>query len=186
MKYEPKTFDIPELKGISVQSIDEHLKLYQGYVKHVNHIREELEKVNDAYARSEMMRRLGFEFGGMRNHEYYFAQFEGGFKPLTNNSLQKMLEAQFGSTDKFIEQFKILATTRGVGWAMLYIDRSTNQLVTAWVDEQHFGHLADLDIVLGIDMWEHSYMLDYPPSEKGKYIDAFFENLNWEVVASRI
>ncbi len=186
MTYEAKTFDIPELEGISKQSIEEHLKLYQGYVKNVNHIRNELENVNDQYARSEMMRRLGFEFGGMRNHEYYFSQFEGGYVELPEGTLKTMLEEQWGSVEKFIEHFRTLASTRGVGWAMLYIDRQSNQLVTAWVDEQHFGQLTDLDIVLGIDMWEHSYMLDYPPSEKGKYIDAFFKNVNWETVASRI
>lgn len=186
MTYETKTFNIPPLKGISQQSIDEHLKLYAGYVKNVNHIRSELDNVNDSYAKSEMMRRLGFEFGGMRNHEYYFEQFEGGAKPLTTGNLQEKIVEQWGSVEAFLEHFKTLASTRGVGWAMLYIDNQEDQLVTAWVDEQHYGQLADLDIVLGIDMWEHSYMLDYPPSEKAKYIDAFFENLNWEVVAKRV
>ena len=186
MTYETKTFNIGELKGISQQSIDEHLKLYAGYVKNVNHIRTELNNVNDAYARSEMMRRLGFEFGGMRNHEYYFEQFEGGAKPLPSGELQEKIEKQWGSVDAFLEHFKTLASTRGVGWAMLYLDRREGQLVTAWVDEQHYGQLADLDIILGIDMWEHSYMLDYPPSEKTKYVDAFFQNLNWEVVAARV
>lgn len=186
MTYEAKQFNIPELKGISAKSIEEHLKLYAGYVKHVNHIRTELQNVSDTYAQSEMMRRLGFEFGGMRNHEYYFEQFEGSATSLPDGALKSMIEAQWGSVDKFIEHFKSVATTRGVGWAMLYLDQKTNQLVTAWVDEQHFGQLADLDIVLGLDMWEHSYMLDYPPSEKTKYIDAFFANLNWETVAKRV
>ncbi len=76
--------------------------------------------------------------------------------------------------------------TRGVGWAMLYLDRQNNQLTLTWVDEQHLGQLADLDIVLALDMWEHSYMLDYPPSQKKSYVDAFFANLNREVVAARI
>ncbi len=186
MQYEAKKFNIPTLTGISKQSIDEHIKLYEGYVKHVNHIREEMDKVNDDYARSEMMRRLGFEFGGMRNHEYYFEQLEIGPSSLPDGKLKSLIEAQWGSPEKFIEHLKVLATTRGVGWVMLYIDRQNGQLVTAWVDEQHFGQLADLDIVLGLDMWEHSYMLDYPPSEKVKYVDAFFRNLNWETVAKRV
>lgn len=185
--YEAKTFDIPELAGISRRSIEEHLKLYQGYVKHVNHIRSELDKVNDDYARAEMMRRLGFEFGGMRNHESYFEQFEGGAAELPEGKLKSLLEAGWGSVEHFIEHFKKLATgTRGVGWAMLYIDRQTDGLVTAWVDEQHSGQLAELDIVLGIDMWEHSYLLDYVPGEKSKYVDACFQNLNWDTVAKRV
>lgn len=73
-----------------------------------------------------------------------------------------------------------------VGWAMLYHDPHTDQLVQTWVDEQHLGQLADLDIVLALDMWEHSYMRDYVPSKKKEYVEAFFRNLNWEVVASRV
>jgi len=186
MQYEAKKFNIPELIGISRRSIEEHLKLYEGYVKHVNHIRKEMNEVKDDYARSEMTRRLGFEFGGMRNHEYYFEQFEIGPSPLKDSKLKSLIEAGWDSQEKFVEHFKKLALTRGVGWAMLYIDRKNSQLISAWVDEQHFGQLADLDIVLGLDMWEHSYMLDYPPSEKVKYIDSFFQNLNWDTIAKRV
>jgi len=184
--YEAKIFNIPKLEGISEKTIEEHYKLYQGYVKNVNHIRTELENVNDDYAKSEMQRRLGFEFGGMRNHEYYFEQFEGGVHDIPEGPLKDLIESTWGSFDEFVVHFKKLASTRGIGWAMLYIDKKTNQLVSTWVDEQHFGQLADLDIVLGIDMWEHSYMLDYVPGEKGMYIDAVLNNLNWEVVAKRV
>lgn len=186
MTYEAKKFNVPELAGISKQTIDEHIKLYEGYVKNTNHILSELDKVSDPYAQSEMRRRLGFEFGGMKNHERYFTQFEGGAKALPEGKLKEMLVASFGSVEAFVEAFKKIAATRGVGWAMLYYDHETDGLVTTWIDEQHLGQLATLEIVLGLDMWEHSYMLDYPPSEKAKYIDAFFENLNWEVVANRI
>jgi len=191
MTYEPKTFDIPELDGISKQTIDEHVKLYQGYVKHVNLIHERMEALDaeneeDVYAVAEIRRRLGFEFGGMRNHEYYFHQFEGGFRALPDSPLKSKIETQWGSVDEWTERFTKIAGTRGVGWAMLYHDPQTGGLMQTWVDEQHLGQLADLDIVLGIDMWEHSYMLDYPPSEKKKYIEAFFKNVNWETVASRI
>ncbi|MEY3784396.1 MAG: hypothetical protein RLZZ230_718, partial [Candidatus Parcubacteria bacterium] len=79
MKYEPITFTLPELDGISTDTITNHLGLYQGYVKHVNLIQEKItaynsDAENNAFAIAEMQRRLGFEFGGMRNHEYYFAQ----------------------------------------------------------------------------------------------------------------
>lgn len=191
MKYEPLTFDIPELAGISTDTITGHLGLYEGYVKHVNIIREKIDAFsndpdNNAYAIAEMQRRLGFEFGGMRNHEYYFSQFEGGAKSLPDSPLQQKLEAQWGSVDAWLDRFKKIALTRGVGWAMLYHDPHTDQLVQTWVDEQHIGQLADLDIILALDMWEHSYMRDYPASEKATYVDAFFKNLNWEVVANRL
>jgi len=184
--YETKTFSIPVMEGISERTIQEHLGLYAGYVKHVNHIHAELANVNDAYAKAEMQRRLGFEFGGMRNHEYYFSQFEGGTKEIPEGTFKEMVETQFGSTETFIEHVRGIAMTRGVGWSMTYVDRQTNKLVSTWVDEQQLGQLADLDIVLALDMWEHSYMLDYAPSEKKQYVDAFFQNINWEVVANRI
>lgn len=186
MHYEAKTFDIPELEGISKETINSHLGLYAGYVKHVNIIREEMASVNNPYAASEMQRRLGFEFGGMKNHEYYFTQFEGGYQELPDGKLKTMIEKQFDSQVAFIDRIKAIAGTRGVGWAMCYIDRPENMLVLTWVDEQHLGQLADVDVVLALDMWEHSYMRDYLPSEKGGYIDAFFKNLNWEVVSARV
>jgi len=68
----------------------------------------------------------------------------------------------------------------------LYHDPNTDQLVQTWVDEQHSGQLADVDIVLALDMWEHSYMRDYNAVDKGQYVEAFFNNLNWEVVAGRL
>lgn len=191
MHYTPKTFNIPELDGISRATIEEHIGLYNGYVKHANLIREKIaayssDPDNNTYAIGEMQRRYGFEFGGMRNHEYYFTQFEGGAKPLPAGKLMDMMLSQWGSVEAWQERFMKIAMTRGVGWAMLYIDHSTNQLVETWVDEQHLGQLADLDIVLALDMWEHSYMLDVPPSRKKEYVDAFFRNLNWEVVAARV
>lgn len=191
MKYEPLTFIIPELEGISNDTIENHLGLYQGYVKHVNLIQDKItaynnDLENNAFAIAEMQRRLGFEFGGMRNHEYYFAQLEGGYTELPDSTLKSKIQNQWGSVDNWLQRFRQIAMTRGVGWVMLYYDPHTDQLVQTWVDEQHIGQLADLDIVLALDMWEHSYMRDYVSGEKGKYIDAFFANLNWEVVAGRL
>jgi Fe-Mn family superoxide dismutase len=192
MTYETKTFDIGTLEGISERTIKEHLGLYAGYVKHVNLIHEKIAELKEdseknAYALAEVQRRLGFEFGGMKNHEYYFSQFEGGAKEIQEDSeLYKSAVYLWGSWDSFLAQFRATAMTRGIGWAMVYLDRSAQRLVMTWVDEQHIGQLADVDIILALDMWEHSYMLDYAPSEKKQYVDAFFKNLNWEVVAKRI
>jgi len=191
MHYTPLSFEIGTLDGISSETIEEHIGLYNGYVKHVNLIAEKIaaynhDPENNSYAISEMQRRLGFEFGGMRNHEYYFTQLEGGAKALPEGKLRELIERQWGSVESWKARFEKIAMTRGVGWAMLYHDPHTDQLVQTWVDEQHIGQLADLDIVLALDMWEHSYMRDYVPSKKKEYIDAFFRNLNWEVVASRV
>ncbi len=189
--YETKTFEIGVLEGISVKTIEEHLKLYAGYVKHVNVIHEKIAEMKgdaekNAYALAEVQRRLGFEFGGMKNHEAYFSQLEGGAKDVPAGKFDDMVKAQWGSFEAFLAQAKATALTRGIGWMMVYVDATTQRLVMSWVDEQHIGQLPDVKIVLALDMWEHSYMLDYVPSQKKDYVEAFFKNLNWEVVANRV
>lgn len=191
MKYDAMTFEIPELEGISKATMDNHLGLYQGYVKHVNLIQSKIEAFsldleNNAFAIAEMQRRLGFEFCGMRNHEYYFSQFEGGAASLPDSRLKDKLAFQWGSVEAWQSHFTQVAKARGVGWGMMYHDPKTDQLLQTWVDEQHIGQLVDVDIILALDMWEHSYLMDYPSADKGKYVDAFFKNLNWEVVANRL
>lgn len=185
--YTEQTFNIPELKGISKKTIEGHIKLYAGYVKHANLIGEKIAEYNqdhekNAFAEAELQRRFSFEFNGMRNHEYYFRALEGGAKPLSDGPLKAAIEKQFGSYDAWMKKFMEVATTRGIGWAMLYWDNHTKQLTHAWVDEQHLGQLNGLPLVLGLDMWEHAFLLDYIPSEKKKYAEAYFENLNWQVI----
>ena len=183
-----KTFQIVELIGISPKSIEEHLKLYKGYVNNsnlvLNKIKEyEKDSEENAYVLGELHRRFAFEFGGMRNHEYYFSSLSGGPKSLKEDSkLLEDIKNEWVTFESFIEKFKNLALTRGIGWAMLYYDKESNKLFTEWVDEQHIGHLVGLSPVLALDMWEHAYYLDYIPAEKKKYVEAFFANLNWEVI----
>ncbi len=188
---EPKTFQIPELKGISAKTIEEHLKLYQGYVTHTNLV---LAKINELSNDSEgnigiisgLQRRFGFEYNGMRNHEVYFDSFSGGSNSLQEDSdLKKMISSEWGSFEKWLTLFKSIATIRGVGWAMLYYDRQEKRLFNAWVDEQHFGQLQNCTLVLALDMWEHSYVADYLPSGKKQYVEDYFASVNWSVVEKR-
>lgn len=187
-KFKELKFNIGALKGISTKNIEEHLKLYAGYVKFTNLIWEKITEYmadpeKNAYVIGELQRRFGFEFNGMRNHEYYFKSLEKGTKPLPENSqFKKALEKQGLTFDTWIAMFKSLAMTRGIGWAVLYWDRETKQFITTWVDEQHIGQLNGCEMILALDMWEHAYIYDYPTSEKKKYVEAFFENLNWEVI----
>ena len=174
-EYNEKKFNIPDLKGISRKNIEEHLKLYSGYVKNTNLILQKIEEFGQ--------HRFSFEWNGMRNHEYYFHSLENGHKELSENSeLKKEIAKEFGGFDDWLTRFKSVALTRGVGWAMLYYDSQEKKLLNVWVDEQHLGHLNSCHYIVGIDMWEHAYVYDYPTSEKKKYVEAFFENLNWEVI----
>ncbi|MBX4181345.1 Fe-Mn family superoxide dismutase [Candidatus Parcubacteria bacterium] len=192
-QFEEKQFNIPDLKGISNQTVEEHLKLYTGYVKNANLILAKVDEYSEdasplvgageehAYALSEIQRRFGFEFDGLRNHEYYFAHLENGSTPLTASSpLHKAIEEGWGTYDRWFARFKKMAMTRGVGWAVLYYDKHTDQLLNSWIDEQHLGHLTGLSPILMLDMWEHSFVADYQPSGKKQYVEDFFTNLNWQ------
>lgn len=190
--YEPKSFSIPELKGISSKTIEEHIALYQGYVKHTNLIINRIAEYSAdtekyTYELGELQRRFSFEYNGMKNHEYYFEQIENGPVPLDYNSLlATKINESFGSFENFIIRMKTIAMTRGIGWAILYRDLQTDQLVTAWVDEQHLGQLNSAQFIFGIDMWEHSYVTDYHPSGKKQYVEDYFANVNWYHVVKRM
>jgi superoxide dismutase, Fe-Mn family len=190
-QFTAQTFSIPELKGISALNIEEHLKLYAGYVKHANLILEKVAELKadaekNAYALGEVNRRFGFEYNGMRNHEVYFSSLSGGARPLEEGELKKLISETWGSFDAWLAEFKAIALTRGIGWAMLYYDRADGRLLNAWIDEQHLGQLQDCALILALDMWEHSYVADYQPSGKKKYIEDFFTNLNWSVIEQNI
>jgi len=167
--FEEKRFDIPNLEGISKKTIEEHLKLYAGYVKNANTLIS-----GEGYDR-----RFPFEFNGMRNHEIYFSHFVGGPQPLQKDG--EFIKAGFD-----LEKFKELALTRGVGWAMVSYDPDSKQLIQSWVDEQHLGQLSQCIPLLALDMWEHSYLFDYTPADKKKYIEVFFANLNWKTVEDNL
>lgn len=187
--YEARKFNLPKLDSISEKSVEEHLALYQGYVKNFNTISAKLveyakDTEGNAHALSELIRRKSFEFDGMRLHEYYFEQFEGGPKALeTNSSLTKEFEKEYKSY--FSEYFKAIGSMRGPGWAILYWDPVAKEFQAGFAGEQHQGHFVTLPIILALDVWEHAFLLDYGALGKGKYIDAFFKNLNWGVVEKR-
>lgn len=191
--YEPKKFDLPNLDGLSEKQITAHIGLYEGYVKHVNHLREQIhdlqsiDKEKYAYAVMELRRRLGFEFNGMRMHEYYFSQFEGGSAEAKNDSaLAGAVSKKYGSWGGFIDHFTTIGMTRGIGWTVLYQDPEASTVHTAWIADHELGQLGGLPVILAMDMWEHAFMVDYLPSEKKGYIEAFLKNTNWSTVEGRM
>ena len=190
MQYEPRTFNIPALDGISKESVDAHLGLYQGYVKNFNAISAQLpeyakESEKHAHALSELIRRRSFEFGGMRLHEYYFEQFEGGAQPMGDGPLKQALEKDYMKAEHIEPYLKAIGNMRGPGWAILYWDPVAKQFLAGFSGEQHQGHFVTLPIVIALDVWEHAYLLDHGAAGKGAYIDAFFNNVNWSVAEKR-
>jgi Fe-Mn family superoxide dismutase len=193
-KFEEKKFNVPALKGISAKTTEEHLKLYSGYVKNANSILEKIPEYRkyaeaDAFAPyvvGELMRRFSFEYNGMRNHEVYFSSFEGGPHPLKDGALKDMIRETWGSLDACIADLKSLALTRGIGWAVLWYDPRDARLLASWVDEQHLGELNGCIMLLGLDMWEHSFVADYQPSGKKQYVEDFFANLNWDAIEANL
>jgi Fe-Mn family superoxide dismutase len=185
--FQEQKFNIGPLKGISQKTIDEHLKLYAGYVKNANAVVERISELskdydNNSYLIGELFRRFSFEYNGMRNHEVYFDSISEDARQIsTESELRKEIEKMV-PFDIWLGGFKKLALTRGVGWAILWWDRRDERLLASWVDEQHFGQLSDCVPILALDMWEHSYVADYQPFGKKQYIDDFFENLNWEKI----
>jgi len=189
--YEPKTFTIPTIEGISAESIQQHIGLYQGYVKNfmgmctlIGDLMQDSAK--NAHALSELQRRLSFEFDGMRLHEYYFEQLEGGSRALNpEGALAQKIASQYGSSEAIGALLKNVASMRGPGWAILYYDPKPQVLQLAFVGEQHQGHFVGLPVLLALDVWEHAYILDHGALGRGAYIDAFLKALDWNVVENR-
>lgn len=193
MSYTVRTFDLPSLKGLSPEQISVHLALYEGYVKHTNLILDTIKELRaqdpekHAFVINELRRRLGFEFDGMRMHEYYFEQLEGGATVASGEgNLRKAATEKYGSWDGLIAHIKEVAGTRGIGWVVVYFDKVAGEMHTAFVNDHELGQLAGLSVLLAVDLWEHAYMVDYLPAEKKTYVEAFLDNLNWEVVERRL
>ena len=191
MQYEEKKFNLPEMEGLSKESIDAHLGLYAGYVKNFNQISAlmpeyagDMEKHGLALA--ELIRRRSFEFDGMRLHELYFSQWEGGAKAIDQSSpLGAALAKDYKEAEHVVPFLKAIAMMRGPGWAILYWDPVAGQFLAGFAGEQHQGHFATLPIILALDVWEHAFLADYGAAGKAKYIEAFFKNLNWDVMNER-
>jgi len=178
------------MKGFSETLLKNHFTLYQGYVTNINKIIDLLAtmlkegKVGiPEYA--ELKRRVGFEFNGMRLHEYYFENLGGKGALDKSGKLAKKLAEDFGSYEVWERDFKGTGTMRGIGWAILYQDNVTGKLVNQWINEHETGHLAGCIPILVMDVFEHAFITDYG-LKRADYIEAFFQNINWGVVESRL
>lgn len=191
MGYEAKNFEqLLGTEGFSDQLLKNHFTLYQGYVTNTNKLVDaqglllkEGKTGTPEYA--ELKRRFGWEFNGMRLHEYYFGNMvRGGSKPDKESRLFRKITEDFGTYENWEKDFKAVGTMRGIGWAILYYDLEAGRLFNVWVNEHDGGHLAGASRLLIMDVFEHAFMIDYG-LKRADYIEAFFRAIDWGAVNDR-
>jgi len=189
-KIKVKTFSqkIFQMKGISKKTIEEHLKLYQGYVNKYNEIQEKLAALSeDDYGKAnqvfstirELKTELSFAWGGVVNHEIYFGHLGGkGGKPSFN--LLKQIERDFGSFEAYKKDLKATGMAAR-GWVWTAWNEKEGRLFNYLGDSQNTYAVWHAKPILALDTYEHAYFIDYGVN-RASYIDAFFDNLDWEVI----
>lgn len=177
------------MEGFSDTLLKNHFTLYQGYVTQTNRLIEILDRMlkegkvgSPEYA--ELKRRFGWEFNGMRLHEYYFENLGGKEGIDKSGKLFKKISEEFGSYEIWEKDFKATGMMRGIGWAVLYQDSVSGRLFNFWINEHEGGHPSGCNPLLILDVFEHAFMIDYG-LKRADYIEAFFKNINWKIVERR-
>jgi len=137
---------------------------------------------------AELTRRLGFEYNGMILHEYYFSNLRAGAQPRpgSTSAVAQALSESFGSVEDWRKDFQAIGGLRGVGWVLLCEDPMTRRFTNHWVSLHQNGVPAGFKPLLVMDVWEHAFMRDYKATERGRYLDAFFRNIDWHAVERRL
>lgn len=188
--YEAKDYSyLFGMPGFSDPLLKMHFQLYQGYVKNTNLLLgrfKELEQQNKdlTYDYGALKRRFGWEFDGMRLHELYFENLGGSESLDKSSALYQKISKDFGSFEAWKKNFVATGMIRGIGWVILYKDPRTGRLFNTWINEHDLGHLAGGTPLLVMDVFEHAYITQYG-LDRGKYIDAFFQNVHWQNVSKR-
>ena len=195
-KYNPKSFDLSGLTGISDKTLEMHFKLYEGYVTNTNTLTEKIGNIladgkvdqEEMPAYSELTRRLGFEYNGMVLHEYYFGNMkrQGGGDAARGSKFREAVERSFPSYDIWKTDFTGIGKMRGVGWAICYLDPAAKTISNHWITLHETGNVSGFVPLLVMDVWEHAYLLDYKPADRPKYIEAFLSNVDWDSVDNRM
>jgi Fe-Mn family superoxide dismutase len=185
--YEPRDFEnLLYIGHLSRELMKDHLSLYRGYVNNTDKLLQELdlfskEDIDETPEYAELKRRLGWEFNGMRLHEYYFSNMiKGGSILDRNTNLFKKITQNFGSYDNWEKDFKATGMMRGIGWVILIFDPLSGRLFNTWIDEHNSGHFTGCYPILVLDVFEHAYLLDYG-IKKSDYIDTFFKIIKWTI-----
>ena len=187
---QPKQFNksIYTMKGISKKTVEDHLKLYIGYVNKYNEITEKLQalteddytKANQVFSTLRSLKtELSFAWGGIINHEIYFNHF-GGSGGTASGTLLKQIEKDFGSFDTYKKDMKASATSAR-GWVWTVWNLREQKLMNHIGDSQNTYALWDTIPLVALDTYEHAYFVDYGVN-RGQYVEAFFENMDWAIV----
>jgi Fe-Mn family superoxide dismutase len=191
--YRVQDFKISGLKGISDRTLEMHLKLYEGYVKNTNMINEHLPS---SLRRKKTLRPiLAIASSSVtwasstavwcctNTTSAICAQAEAERRRKVSSTPPRSASAVL-MPGKLI--LSVSGSMRGVGWAVLYQDPVTHNLSNHWIELHQQGVPPGFKPILVMDVWEHAFLLDYQPSERSKYIDAFFENVDWQVVEKQL
>jgi Fe-Mn family superoxide dismutase len=191
-KHQPRDlpFDAAKLKGLSEKLIKSHWENnYGGSVKALNTVELRLaallkEKDLPAYIYGDLKREELIRTGSVVLHEQYFANLGGNGK--ADGNAKKLIEQWFGNLENWEAEFKKIANALagGSGWTILAFNQHTKELHNYWASDH--AHNAPFSTpILVLDMYEHSYQMDYGAAA-GKYVDAFMQNVNWEEVNRRV
>ena len=174
-----------QMDGISAKTIEEHEKLYKGYVNKTNEIKGKLATVdlstaNQVYSDLRVLKlELTFAIGGVKNHEIYFDNLGGkGGQP--SGDLMSMIKRDFGSFDSWQKDLKATGISAR-GWAWLAYDHDDGKMFNYLGDAQNTFPIWNATPVVALDTYEHAYFIDYGVN-RAAYIDKFFVNLDWPAI----
>ena len=184
-EFELNKFEFNEdLPKMSKRMLDEHIKLYEGYIKKANEIILKIEEADKSEANAsysfigELKRQETFSVNGLKLHELYFGHLGGNGE--INGKIKLLIERDFGSIEAWKED--IVATGLSArGWAILAFDYRTDSLHNYGSDAHNIGAVWGAIPLLALDVYEHAYFIDYGIARKD-YIEAFFKNINWDYV----
>lgn len=176
------------LNGLSMKLIESHYENnYGGALRRLNAITEKLESLDFASTPGYMINGLKREelvaLNSTLLHELYFASLGGDGKP--TNALAEVLARDFGSVDRWRDEFVAMgnALGGGSGWVLLIYVPRDRRLVNQYAAE-HTQAVAGGIPVLALDMYEHAYHIDFGANAKA-YVDAFMRNVDWKAVQAR-
>jgi superoxide dismutase, Fe-Mn family len=184
MTYEmkPLSCNPAELKGLSEKLIVSHYENnYSGAVKRLNAITAQLDSLDftstPVFVINGLKREELIAHNSMVLHELYFASLGAESQP--DGDLRNALIRDFGSVEKWQTQFVAMgkALGGGSGWVLLTYSRRDKKLMNQWAAD-HTCCLAGASPILALDMYEHSYHIDYG-AKAAAYVDAFMSNINW-------